>query len=331
MIHKDTEGRYILVNGLIDGVEVSLINVYTPNEDEPGFIKTLFNVVLKYSTGLLLMGGDLNCMMSQQMDRQPPSKAPLPRMSKMLRYQTTDASMVDIWRSKFPRDRDFTFYSSRHASYSRIDYFFTSKVDLHRIADIEILPITISDRAHVSLKWDIGQRPTTKQWKLNTSFLNDKEFISFITEEFKKYIDTNTSPEMNPLILWDCAKAYIRGRIISFTSARKREREAKQRESEDKIKELEHKHKQSAKSRVTNDLNATRRQLNSLLSDKIEGSLRFTNQKYYEYGNRASKLLALRLRKQQSSNIVEYKIKSKYCHKTKRNSRVICRVLQIIV
>ncbi len=110
LIHKDTEGRYILVNGLVDGVEVSLINVCAPNEDEPGFIKTLFSVVLKYSTGLLLMEEDFNCVISQQMDRQPPSKAPLPRMSKMLRYQTTEASMVDIWRSKFPRDRDFTFY-----------------------------------------------------------------------------------------------------------------------------------------------------------------------------------------------------------------------------
>ena len=32
LMHKDTEGRYILVNGVIDGVEVSLINVYAPNE-----------------------------------------------------------------------------------------------------------------------------------------------------------------------------------------------------------------------------------------------------------------------------------------------------------
>lgn len=318
LMHKDTEGRYILVNGVIDGVEVSLINVYAPNEDEPGFIKTLFNTILQYSTGLLLLGGDFNCVMSQLMDRQPPSKAPLPRMSKMLKYQITEAGLVDIWRSKFSRGRDFTFYSNRHASYSRIDYFFTPRADLHRITDIEILPITISDHAPVLLKWDIGHRPTTKQWRLNTSLLNDKEFISFISEEFKIYLDTNASPEISPLILWDCAKAYIRGRIISFTSARKREREARQRELEDEIKKLEHKHKQSATTSVTNDLNATRRQLNSLLSDKIEGCLRFTNQKYYEYGNRASKLLAFRLRKQQSSNVV-HRIKSQANMATKPN------------
>lgn len=58
LVHKDTEGRYVLVNGLIDGREVSLLNVYAPNEDEPGFIRILFDIILQYSTGLLLMGGD---------------------------------------------------------------------------------------------------------------------------------------------------------------------------------------------------------------------------------------------------------------------------------
>lgn len=34
-VHKDSEGRFILVNGSTDGTEVSLMNTYAPNEDEP--------------------------------------------------------------------------------------------------------------------------------------------------------------------------------------------------------------------------------------------------------------------------------------------------------
>lgn len=131
--HKDNEGRYILVNGLIDGTEVSLINVYAPNENDPGFTRMLFNKLLQYSTGLILMGGGFNCTMSNMLDRQPSSKAALSRMSKMLKYQCMEAGLVDVWRSRFPGSRDFMFCSSRHASYSRIDYFFTSKKDQHRI------------------------------------------------------------------------------------------------------------------------------------------------------------------------------------------------------
>lgn len=254
-----------------------------------------------------MMGGDLNCVMSQQLDKQPKSKVPLPKMSKMLKHQSLELGLV--WRSKYPRNRDFTYYSCRHASYSRIDYFFTPKEELHRVVDIEILPITISDHSPMVLKWDLGHRLTSKQWRLNASLLNDKEFTTFINTELHFYLNTNNLPGTSPLILWDCAKAYIRGRIISYTSAKKRNMNAKQRELEDKIGELEKKHKQTASSDVFKPLNDARRELNSLLSEKIEGNLRFTNQRYYEYGNRASKLLAFQLKKQQSSNIVQ-KIKS---------------------
>lgn len=37
--HKDIKGRFILVNGLIDGTELCLMNVYGQNEDDPGFIR----------------------------------------------------------------------------------------------------------------------------------------------------------------------------------------------------------------------------------------------------------------------------------------------------
>lgn len=84
-VHKDSEGRFIPVNGSIDGIQVSFMNIYAPNEDEPGFISTIFNTILQHSTGILLLGGDFNCVMSQLMDRQPPSKSPTSRMSKILK------------------------------------------------------------------------------------------------------------------------------------------------------------------------------------------------------------------------------------------------------
>lgn len=117
------QNRFILVNGSIDGIQVSLVNIYAPNEDEPGFITTIFATILQQSSGILLLGGDFNCVMSQLMDRQPTSKSPIPRMSKMLKHLSRESGLVDVWRSKFPKGRDFTFYSHRHSSYSRINLF----------------------------------------------------------------------------------------------------------------------------------------------------------------------------------------------------------------
>lgn len=226
-IHKDSEGRFILVNGLLDGIEVSFMNIYAPNEDDPSFIHIIFSTILQHSSGILLLGGDFNCVMSQHMDRQPASKTPTSRMSKALKHLVSEVGLVDVWRHKFPKGRDFTFYSHRHSSYSRIDLFFTPKAEMHRIDDVKINPITLSDHAPLELLWTIGHKPTTKQWRLNASLLNDKEFITLITTELSNYLDTNLSPEISPLILWDCAKAYLRGRIISFTSAKRKKNDCK--------------------------------------------------------------------------------------------------------
>ncbi len=47
-----------------------------------------------------------------------------------------------------------------------------------------------------------------------------------------------------------------------------------------------------------------RQKLDDLLTYKAEGALRYTSRKYYEFGNRASQLLAFQLRKAQSSRAV---------------------------
>lgn len=120
LVHKDSEGRFILVNGRVDGIQVSLMNIYAPNENVPGFMSKIFTTILQHSMGILLLGRDFNCVMSQFIDRQ------------------------------YPKSRDFTFCSHRHLSYSGIDLLFTSKSEIHRIEDIKILPITLSD--HVPLE-----------------------------------------------------------------------------------------------------------------------------------------------------------------------------------
>uniref|UniRef100_A0A3P8NIL1 exodeoxyribonuclease III n=1 Tax=Astatotilapia calliptera TaxID=8154 RepID=A0A3P8NIL1_ASTCA len=321
--YRDPHGRYIVVNGSVDGVLVSLINIYAPNEDEPNFIHTISNLVLQKCSGVLLLGGDFNCVLSRYLDKQPSSKSHASQMRKALKHLTTELGLIDVWRNRFPRVRDYTFYSHRHASYSSIDFFFTSKTEEHRIDNIEILPITLSDHAPLSLSWDLGLTPRLKLWRLNASLLNDSQFCEFIHAELNTYLELNTTPEISPLTLWDCAKAYIRGRIISFASARKKRKEARRCELEAKIRYLEQQHKKAQTATLLSDLKMLRSELDSLLNEKIEGNLRFIKQKYYEQGSRASRLLAIRLRKQQTRSMVQ-KLKSDQTLITKPNQIASC-------
>ena len=201
-----------------------------------------------------------------------------------------------------------------HLTFELIIFFtYLTKSDLHRISNINILPITLSDHSPLELLWDLGQQSTAKQWRLNVSLLNDTEFVNYIKDELKMYLELNVNPEVSPLILWDCAKAYLRGRIISFASAKKKKNQAKRLELENRITNLEQQHKHNSSPSVMKTLREARKELDRLMTGKIEGQLRFAKQKYYEQGSRASRLLAIQLRKQQTRNTV-HKLKSKNPH-----------------
>ena len=171
----------------------------------------------------------------------------------MLNGQSKESGLIDIWRQKFSNCKDLTYYSSRHQSYSRIDYFFTPKSEIDRVVDIKILPMTLSDHAPLLMSWDLGHKPTSRLWRSNTSTPNAENLMTFVKSELKFYLETNSTPEVSPLVLWDCAKAYIRGCIIVFLSAQRKRKEARQKELEEAIQRLEQQHKRAPSTSLNNN------------------------------------------------------------------------------
>ena len=52
----------------------------------------------------------------------------------------------------------------------------------------------------------------TNTWRLNNTLLNNEE----ITEEIKKYIETNDNKNTTTQNLWDAAKAVLRGKFTAI-------------------------------------------------------------------------------------------------------------------
>ena len=62
-IIADKNGRYMIVAGLIYQNPVLLVNIYAPNFDNPDFTNRLFATLPFLDTHLLILAGDLNCVM----------------------------------------------------------------------------------------------------------------------------------------------------------------------------------------------------------------------------------------------------------------------------
>ena len=63
----------------------------------------------------------------------------------------------------------------------------------------------------------------TTTWRLNNTLLNNQE----ITEEIKKYLETNDDENTTIQNLWDATKAVLRGKLIAIKSYLKNKKNLK--------------------------------------------------------------------------------------------------------
>ena len=73
------------------------------------------------------------------------------------------------------------------------------------------------------MRLDINYRKesvkNTNTWRLNSTLLNKQE----ITEEIKKYLETNDNENMMTQNIWVTAKAVLRGKFIAIQSYLKKQ------------------------------------------------------------------------------------------------------------
>lgn len=98
------------------------------------------------------------------------------RALRAIKNQLRDLTLHDTWRTLHPNERDFTFYSSPHNKYTRINHFFISQNDLTLLSKATIDPMVLSDHNPISITLDILTAHTkTTIWCLDNSLLTGLE------------------------------------------------------------------------------------------------------------------------------------------------------------
>uniref|UniRef100_A0A3Q0QX31 exodeoxyribonuclease III n=1 Tax=Amphilophus citrinellus TaxID=61819 RepID=A0A3Q0QX31_AMPCI len=217
---SDKDGRYVLISGYLYGEHILIGCIYGPNIYEATFLPKLLSDVASVHTPYIMLGGHFNCIPDPCVDQSPPRPTATSRKSLRLREFCQDLELFDTWRVTNPRERDYTFFSQPHQTFSRIDFFLSSRTILDRVRGCSINTCTISDHSPVSLCISPPYAdPASCHWRMNPYLLSYPSFIDYITVQWNTFLDTNKTPYVNPSLLWETAKAYIRGSIISYTTA----------------------------------------------------------------------------------------------------------------
>ena len=133
-----------------------------------------------------------------------------------------------LFRSTFhPKTTEYTFFSSAHGTFSRIDHILGHKSSLSKFKKIEIISRIFSDHNVMRLETNYKEKTekNTNTWRLNNMLLNNQWITEEIKVEIKKYLETNDNGNMMTQNLWDAAKTVLRGKLIAIQSyLKKREK-----------------------------------------------------------------------------------------------------------
>ena len=97
--------------------------------------------------------GDFNTPLTT-MDRS--TKQKINKETQTLNDTMDQLDLIDIYRTFDPKTINFTFFSSAHGTFSRIDDILGHKSSLGKFKKIEIIPVIFSD--HNAVRLDLNYR-----------------------------------------------------------------------------------------------------------------------------------------------------------------------------
>ena len=173
----------------------------------------------------MILGGDFNTIQSP-IDRL--GSAPQSQIgTKSLKNLKDILQLIDIWRTKNPNKKDYTWRTKNAKIKSRLDYFLISKSLETKIkASIQMAVKTDHKAVTITIKLDDNMRGPNF-WKLNQTLLNDAVYTENITnlinDKWKQYSHIN-----DLRVRWDLLKFEIQ--TFSMKYAKNKAKERKQEE-----------------------------------------------------------------------------------------------------
>ena len=160
---RDKEGHYIMIKGSIQEEDITIINIYAPNIGAPQYIRQMLTSMEGEINSNTRIVGDLNTPLTP-MYRS--TKQKISKETQTLNDTIDQLDLIDIYRAFHSKTMNFTFFSSAHGTFSRIDHILGHKSSLGKFKSIEIISSILSD--HNAVRFDVNYWGMGKLSKMQT-------------------------------------------------------------------------------------------------------------------------------------------------------------------
>ena len=108
-----------MMKGSIQEEDITIINIYAPNIGTPQYIRQLLTAIKEEIHSNTIIVGNFNTSLTPK-DRSP--KQNMNKETQALNDTIDQIDLIDINRTLHPETADYTFFSSAHGTFSRIDH-----------------------------------------------------------------------------------------------------------------------------------------------------------------------------------------------------------------
>ena len=175
-----------MIKWSIQEEDIKIVIVYSPNIGAPQYIRQTLTGIRGEIYSNTIIVWDFNTPVSP-IDR---SQNRINKETQSLNETLGKMDLIDIFRTFHPNAEEYTFFSSAHRTFSRIDHILGHKSSLSKFNKIEIVSSIFSDHNTIILDINYRKRKTTKNtysWRLNNTLLNNKEDTEEIKINKSKY------------------------------------------------------------------------------------------------------------------------------------------------
>ena len=142
-----------MIKGSIQEEDITIINIYAPNIGAPQYARQMLTSMKGEINNNTIIVGDSNTPLTS-MDRS--TKQKISKETQALNDTMEQLELIGIYRTFYPKTINFTFFSSAHGTFSRIEHILGHNSSLGKFKIIEIIPSYFSD--HNAVRLDINYR-----------------------------------------------------------------------------------------------------------------------------------------------------------------------------
>ena len=156
-----------MIKGSIQEEDITIVNIYASNIGAPQYIRQILTD-LKGEIDRIIVG-DFNTPLTP-MDRS--SKHKINKETQVLNDTLDEMDLIDIFGTFHPNAEEYTFFSSAHGTFFRIDHILGHTSNLSKFKRLEIISSIFSN--HNAMRLGINYKKktvrNTNTWRLNNTF-----------------------------------------------------------------------------------------------------------------------------------------------------------------